>query len=185
MVKINEPLSRTIREHIEDPGPGLRRRFVPSDGTDLARIERVWNHGHIGAGPHRRTRDGSRLPGRIAGVLENEVPVDVRLFHHPMVVHGDRRGRFYMPAHIGSMRRARLDGLPRVTATIGGKAPSQLGINALLDFQIEVALDGERLLALRSQAAPGAIGRVGFHPRPMDRSRPRTAEPDNRAIRGR
>jgi len=74
---------------------------------------------------------------------------------------------------------------PQVTATIGGKAPSQLGINALLDFQIEVALDGERLLALRSQAAPGAIGRVGFHPRPMDRSRPRTAEPDNRAIRGR
>jgi superfamily II DNA or RNA helicase len=36
---------------------------------------------------------------------------------------------------------------PRVTAHIGGKAPAGLGQNALLDFQMEVTLDGERLTA--------------------------------------
>jgi superfamily II DNA or RNA helicase len=34
---------------------------------------------------------------------------------------------------------------PQVTATVGGKAPSQLGMDALLDFRMEVTLDGERL----------------------------------------
>jgi len=34
---------------------------------------------------------------------------------------------------------------PRVTATVGGKAPSALGTDALLDFRMEVTLDGERL----------------------------------------
>jgi len=36
---------------------------------------------------------------------------------------------------------------PRVTARIGGKAPSGLGQDALLDFSMEVTLDGERLTA--------------------------------------
>ena len=36
---------------------------------------------------------------------------------------------------------------PQVSATIGGKAPSGLGTEALLDFQMEVTLDGERLTA--------------------------------------
>ncbi len=34
---------------------------------------------------------------------------------------------------------------PRVIATVGGKAPSGLGTDALLDFRMEVTLDGERL----------------------------------------
>jgi superfamily II DNA or RNA helicase len=34
---------------------------------------------------------------------------------------------------------------PQVKATVGGKAPSQLGIDALLDFEMEVMLDGETL----------------------------------------
>ena len=34
---------------------------------------------------------------------------------------------------------------PQVTATVGGKPPSRLGTDALLDFQMEVTLDGERL----------------------------------------
>ena len=34
---------------------------------------------------------------------------------------------------------------PQVTATVGGKAPSALGKDALLDFRMEVTLDGERL----------------------------------------
>jgi superfamily II DNA or RNA helicase len=34
---------------------------------------------------------------------------------------------------------------PRVTATVGGKAPARLGRDALLDFRMEVTLDGEAL----------------------------------------
>ena len=34
---------------------------------------------------------------------------------------------------------------PQVKATVGGKAPSQLGLDALLDFHMEVTLDGETL----------------------------------------
>jgi len=34
-----------------------------------------------------------------------------------------------------------------VTAQIGGKPPVGLGLNTLLDFQLEVTLDGERLTA--------------------------------------
>src|SRR5437016_2045113 len=36
---------------------------------------------------------------------------------------------------------------PQVKATIGGKAPSGLGQDALLDFRMELTLDGERLTA--------------------------------------
>ena len=36
---------------------------------------------------------------------------------------------------------------PQVTATVGGKTPSALGTNALLDFRMEVTLDGEPLTA--------------------------------------
>src|SRR4029077_2854591 len=36
---------------------------------------------------------------------------------------------------------------PRVSATVGGKPPSGLGAEALLDFQMELTLDGERLTA--------------------------------------
>ena len=34
---------------------------------------------------------------------------------------------------------------PQVKATVGGKAPAQLGLDALLDFRMEVTLDGEKL----------------------------------------
>jgi superfamily II DNA or RNA helicase len=36
---------------------------------------------------------------------------------------------------------------PQVTATVGGRAPSRLGKDALLDFRMEVTLDGEPLTA--------------------------------------
>jgi len=36
---------------------------------------------------------------------------------------------------------------PLVKATVGGHAPSQLGMDALLDFRMDVTLDGERLSA--------------------------------------
>ncbi|MBI5525188.1 MAG: DEAD/DEAH box helicase [Deltaproteobacteria bacterium] len=46
-----------------------------------------------------------------------------------------------MPASWRAGRPAR----PQVTATVGGKTPSGLGRDALLDFDLEVTLDGERL----------------------------------------
>src|SRR6202140_5134043 len=48
-----------------------------------------------------------------------------------------------MPASWRLNRPAR----PQVKATVGGKAPSQLGMDALLDFRMEVTLDGETLSA--------------------------------------
>src|SRR6266853_772763 len=48
-----------------------------------------------------------------------------------------------MPANWRMNRPAR----PQVKATVGSKAPSQLGLDALLDFQMEVMLDGEKLSA--------------------------------------
>jgi non-specific serine/threonine protein kinase len=43
--------------------------------------------------------------------------------------------------------RANRPSRPQVSAKIGGKAPSGVGQEALLDFQMEVTLDGERLSA--------------------------------------
>jgi non-specific serine/threonine protein kinase len=48
-----------------------------------------------------------------------------------------------MPANWRMNRPAR----PQVTATVGSRRPSTLGINALLDFAMEVTLDGESLSA--------------------------------------
>jgi len=48
-----------------------------------------------------------------------------------------------MPASWRMNRPAR----PQVKATVGGKAPSHLGMDALLDFRMEVTLDGENLSA--------------------------------------
>jgi superfamily II DNA or RNA helicase len=48
-----------------------------------------------------------------------------------------------MPASWRMNRPAR----PQVKATVGGKSPSQLGMDALLDFRMEVTLDGENLSA--------------------------------------
>jgi superfamily II DNA or RNA helicase len=48
-----------------------------------------------------------------------------------------------MPASWRFNRPAR----PQVKAVIGGQAPSQLGLKALLDFRMEVTLDGEKLSA--------------------------------------
>jgi superfamily II DNA or RNA helicase len=46
-----------------------------------------------------------------------------------------------MPANWRMNRPAR----PQVTATVGGNPPAQLGLDALLDFRMEVTLDGEKL----------------------------------------
>ena len=46
-----------------------------------------------------------------------------------------------MPASWSKNRPAH----PQVKATVGGKPPSQVGMDALLDFQMEVTLDGETL----------------------------------------
>jgi superfamily II DNA or RNA helicase len=48
-----------------------------------------------------------------------------------------------MPANWRMNRPAR----PQVRATVGGRVPSQVGMDALLDFQMDVTLDGEKLSA--------------------------------------
>jgi superfamily II DNA or RNA helicase len=48
-----------------------------------------------------------------------------------------------MPASWRMNRPAR----PKVSATVGAHAPSKLGMDALLDFQMDVTLDGEKLSA--------------------------------------
>ena len=57
-----------------------------------------------------------------------------------------------MPANWRMNRPAR----PQVKATVGGNAPSQLGLDALLDFRMEVTLDGETL-------SPAEIKRLLVH----------------------
>ncbi|MBI2897933.1 MAG: DEAD/DEAH box helicase [Deltaproteobacteria bacterium] len=48
---------------------------------------------------------------------------------------------------------------PQVTATVGARAPSALGTDALLDFRMEVTLDGERLTEAEvKQILAGANG---------------------------
>ena len=75
---------------------------------------------------------------------------------------------------------------PQVSAQIGGKAPSGLGQDALLDFQMEVTLDGERLTAAEIRGVIGEIRWAGAGPRPLGGSGPRAAEPHDGALpRGR
>jgi hypothetical protein len=50
--------------------------------------------------------------------------------------------------------RANRPSRPQVTATLGGKPPSGLGKDALLDFRMEVTLDGERLTAVEIAQLP-------------------------------
>ena len=71
---------------------------------------------------------------------------------------------------------------PRVTATVGGKAPSGLGTDALLDFHMEVTLDGETSDRRRDQGVAGQIGWARAGPRALGGSRPRAAEPHAGAL---
>jgi non-specific serine/threonine protein kinase len=50
---------------------------------------------------------------------------------------------------------------PQVSATVGGKAPAGLGTEALLDFRMEVTLDGEQLTA--AEIAQLLAGSDGLH----------------------
>jgi len=47
---------------------------------------------------------------------------------------------------------------PQVTATVGGRAPSGLGAEALLDFRLAVTLDGERLTPAEVEALLAGAG---------------------------
>jgi non-specific serine/threonine protein kinase len=59
-----------------------------------------------------------------------------------------------MPASWRAGRPAR----PRVTATVGAAAPSQLGKDALLDFRVSLTLDGEALTPAEAKALLAATG---------------------------
>lgn len=61
-----------------------------------------------------------------------------------------------MPASWPSNRPTR----PRVTATVGARAPSAFGLDGLLDFRAEMTLDGERLTEVEVSALLAEIGRA-------------------------
>jgi non-specific serine/threonine protein kinase len=77
-----------------------------------------------------------------------------------------------MPANWRMNRPAR----PQVTATVGGKPPSQLGLDALLDFRMEVTLDGEKL-------TPAEIKRLLAHTDGLAFIRGRWVELDTERLR--
>ena len=70
---------------------------------------------------------------------------------------------------------------PQVKATVGGKAPSKFGLDALLDFNMEVTLDGE---TIGDPPVAGADRGTGLHPRQMGRGRPREAGAHAGTVRG-
>ncbi len=63
-----------------------------------------------------------------------------------------------MPASWRMNRPAR----PQVKATVGGRPPSQLGMGALLDFRMEVTLDGETLSAAEIRQLLAETGGLAF-----------------------
>ena len=77
-----------------------------------------------------------------------------------------------MPASWRMNRPAR----PQVKATVGGKPPSQLGLDALLDFRMEVTLDGETL-------SPAEIKRLLAHTDGLAFIRGRWVEIDHDRLR--
>jgi superfamily II DNA or RNA helicase len=68
-------------------------------------------------------------------------PQDAINFLHDVAALEDAGVVVRMPANWRMNRPAR----PIVKATVGGKAPSAIGMDALLDFHMEVTLDGEAL----------------------------------------
>ena len=70
---------------------------------------------------------------------------------------------------------------PQVKATVGGKAPSQLGIDALLDFEMEVMLDGETLSSAEIKWLLAQSEGLSFI---CGKGRSRPTCPHARAIRG-
>ncbi|HEV3184559.1 MAG TPA: DEAD/DEAH box helicase [Xanthobacteraceae bacterium] len=77
-----------------------------------------------------------------------------------------------MPANWRMNRPAR----PQVTAMVGGKPPSQLGLDALLDFRMEVTLEGEKL-------SPAEIKRLLAHTDGLAFIRGRWVELDTERLR--
>lgn len=68
-------------------------------------------------------------------------PQDALRFLHDIAVLEEAGVVVRMPANWRMNRPTR----PVVKATVGGKAPSSVGMDALLDFEMEVSLDGEAL----------------------------------------
>ena len=68
-----------------------------------------------------------------------------------------------MPAGWPGARPSR----PKVAATVGAKAPSLVGADQLLDFAVEVTLDGENSFARGDRATPGRNRRPGDAARQM------------------
>src|SRR5207249_10879688 len=81
--------------------------------------------------------------------------VDAGAIHHPLRWRPQQALQFLKDApalesagivvRMPSTWRMNRPARPQVKATVGGNAPAQLGLEALLDFRMEVTLDGETL----------------------------------------
>ena len=85
-----------------------------------------------------------------------------------------------MPAAWPSRRPAR----PKVAATVGTRPPSKLGLDGLLDFSVEMTLDGEPLSDTRDRDAARRHRRSGAAARKVGRGRPRAAGAHDAAVQG-
>ena len=75
---------------------------------------------------------------------------------------------------------------PRVTARVGGVAPSLVGQDALLDFHMDVTLDGESLTAAEIRNSAGRDRGAGASAWALGRGGSRAAQPHDRPVwRGR
>ena len=73
---------------------------------------------------------------------------------------------------------------PEVEATVGSDAPSRVGAEQMLDFDMRVTLDGETLTREEIESLLDVDRRPRPAARKMGRDRPRAAEGDARALRG-
>lgn len=83
-----------------------------------------------------------------------------------------------MPASWSGNRPPR----PLVTGTVGAKAPSLLGQDALLDFRMDLTLDGEPLTAAEIQELLKNTEGARSRARALDRSGPRPAAAHDRTL---
>ncbi len=58
---------------------------------------------------------------------------------------------------------------PQIRTTVGTKVPAQLGLDAVLDFDMALTLDGDTLTADEVRTSSGAVGRARAHPGEMGR----------------
>ena len=71
---------------------------------------------------------------------------------------------------------------PKVSVTVGGKVPSKLGMEALLDFDVRLTVDGKTLSPKEMEDLLGSTRRARVDQGQVGRGRPRQTRPSSRAV---